>query len=97
VLVTGATGFVGSALMAQLARNGVHVVAATRTPAQAKAINGVEWRTCDLLESSTLDAAFTGVRVAYYLVHSMALAGLILASSSDGRRKRSHEPRRAQR
>jgi len=75
VLVTGATGFVGSALMAQLARNGVHVVAATRTPAQAKAINGVEWRTCDLLESSTLDAAFTGVRVAYYLVHSMGTGG----------------------
>lgn len=71
VLVTGATGFIGHALTEQLARNGVRVVAATRRPTRATASNGVEWRTCDLLEPSTLDAALAGVRVAYYLVHSM--------------------------
>jgi len=71
ILVTGATGFIGSALTAELARRSLHVVAASRRPSKSTAINGVEWRTCDLLEPSTLDTAFAGIRVAYYLVHSM--------------------------
>jgi len=75
VLVTGATGFIGSALARELAARGLHVVAATRQPKKASALEGVEWRTCDLLEPSTLDAAFAGVRVAYYLVHSMGSGG----------------------
>ena len=75
VLVTGATGFIGSALSRELADRGLHVVAATRQPRKASAQEGVEWRTCDLLEPSTLDAAFAGVRVAYYLVHSMGSGG----------------------
>jgi uncharacterized protein YbjT (DUF2867 family) len=75
VLVTGATGFIGSALSRELAGRGLHVVAATRQPRKPSAQEGVEWRTCDLLEPSTLDAAFAGVRVAYYLVHSMGSGG----------------------
>lgn len=71
VLVTGATGFIGNALTAELARRGRHVVAVTRRPAKPATTSAVEWRTCDLLEPSTLDAAFAGVRVAFYLVHSM--------------------------
>jgi uncharacterized protein YbjT (DUF2867 family) len=71
VLVTGATGFIGGTLTAQLARNGARVVAVTRRTPPPRGTNAVEWRTCDLLEASTLDAAFAGVRVAYYLVHSM--------------------------
>jgi uncharacterized protein YbjT (DUF2867 family) len=71
VLVTGATGFIGSALLVELARRGQHVVAVTRRSTKPTATNGVEWRACDLLEPSTVDAAFAGIRVAYYLVHSM--------------------------
>jgi len=71
VLVTGATGFVGGALTAELSRRGFRVVAASRRPSTRTASSGVEWRTCDLLDSSTLDAAFAGIQVAYYLVHSM--------------------------
>jgi len=71
VLVTGATGFIGSALSAELLRRGLHVVAASRRPPKTSATNAVEWRTCDLLDPSTVDAAFEGVGVAYYLVHSM--------------------------
>jgi len=75
VLVTGATGFIGSALARELAGRGLHFVAPTRQPKQPSALEGVEWRTCDLLEPNTLDAAFAGVRVAYYLVHSMGSGG----------------------
>jgi uncharacterized protein YbjT (DUF2867 family) len=32
---------------------------------------GVAWRTCDLLRPETLPAALQGIKVAYYLVHSM--------------------------
>jgi len=71
VLVSGATGFIGGALTAELARRDVHVVAVSRRPTKRAPTSGVEWRTCDLLEPSTLDAAFVGIRTAYYLVHSM--------------------------
>lgn len=75
VLVSGATGFIGSALARELVRRGQPVVALTRRPTEASARDGIEWRTGDLLEPSTLEAAFAGVRVAYYLVHSMGNGG----------------------
>ena len=69
-LVTGASGFIGRALIPTLQERGFRVVATSRTPRQTGA-PGVEWRTCDLLDPATLPAAFDGARVAYYLVHSM--------------------------
>jgi uncharacterized protein YbjT (DUF2867 family) len=72
VLVAGATGFIGSALVPALCARGYRVVAASRRPACASiAATGVEWRTCDLLRPETLPAALAGVQIAYYLVHSM--------------------------
>jgi len=47
------------------------VVAASRRPVRQPDTVGVEWRQCDLLRPETLAAAFAGVKVAYYLVHSM--------------------------
>ncbi|HEY3352185.1 MAG TPA: NAD(P)H-binding protein [Polyangia bacterium] len=70
-LVTGATGFIGRALVPALRARGWRVVAASRRPAAGRSAAGVEWRTCDLLRPETLDAALAGTRVAYYLVHSM--------------------------
>lgn len=73
MLVTGATGFIGRALVRALRARRTHVVATTRRPAGSMApMKGVEWRTCDLLDPATLPAALSGVRVAYYLVHSMS-------------------------
>lgn len=73
VLVTGATGFIGRALVTALRARGRTVVATTRQKAESmKAIDGVRWRTCDLLAPESLPAAVAGVRVAYYLVHSMS-------------------------
>lgn len=68
-LVTGASGFIGGALVPALQARGFRVVATSRRPRATT--NGVEWRTCDLLDPASLPAAFEGARVAYYLVHSM--------------------------
>jgi uncharacterized protein YbjT (DUF2867 family) len=73
ILVTGATGFIGRALVSALRGQGKAVVATTRRPAGSMPeLPGVEWRTCDLLDPASLPSALAGVRVAYYLVHSMA-------------------------
>lgn len=73
ILVTGATGFIGRALVSALRARGKTLVATTRRPAESmNAIEGVTWRTCDLLAPDTLPAAVAGVRIAYYLVHSMS-------------------------
>jgi uncharacterized protein YbjT (DUF2867 family) len=71
ILVTGATGFIGRALVPALCARGAAVVAASRQPAPARTDPCVEWRACDLLQPETLPQALAGVQVAYYLVHSM--------------------------
>ncbi len=71
-LVTGATGFIGRALLPALRAAGWQVVAASRRPPiSVRRDAGVEWRLCDVLRPETLPAALAGVKVAYYLVHSM--------------------------
>ncbi|HZZ83865.1 MAG TPA: NAD(P)H-binding protein [Anaeromyxobacteraceae bacterium] len=67
-LVTGATGFIGRALVPALRARGHRVIAASRRPPEARR---AAWRVCDLLRPETLPGALEGVRVAYYLVHSM--------------------------
>lgn len=74
-LVTGASGFIGRALVPALQARGFRVVATSRRPHAAASAEGVEWRTCDLLDPASLPHAFSGVRVAYYLVHSMGSGG----------------------
>lgn len=72
VLVTGATGFIGRALVPALRARGLPVVAATRrSTGPTIDAGGVEWRSCDLLRPETLPAALRDIKVAYYLVHSM--------------------------
>jgi uncharacterized protein YbjT (DUF2867 family) len=69
VLVTGATGFVGSHLVPTLLDAGHDVVAATRRP---EAYDGpVPAVRLDLDEPATIAPALEGVDVAYYLVHGM--------------------------
>jgi uncharacterized protein YbjT (DUF2867 family) len=72
ILVTGASGFIGRALLPALVERGSEVVAMSRRPvAPADAVAGVQWRTCDLLRPYTLSSVLDGVQVVYYLVHSM--------------------------
>lgn len=63
ILVTGATGKVGSAVVEQLAAKGKAVRVLARSPEKARALlpAGVEVARGDLKDASSLDAAFAGV------------------------------------
>jgi uncharacterized protein YbjT (DUF2867 family) len=73
VLVTGASGFVGSRLAEALEAEGYSVVAMTRHPdtytGAGKPIFG------DVSEPASLRSAMSGVDAAYYLVHSLRRPG----------------------
>lgn len=69
VLVTGATGFIGRRLVAELTRSGTTVRAMTRRPDDYD--DPGEPVGADVDDPSTLSAALDGVDVAVYLVHSL--------------------------
>jgi uncharacterized protein YbjT (DUF2867 family) len=92
ILVTGASGFVGSLLTPRLCSEGHQVRALGRDPARvrralsppprARAGAPPEVLRGDLLTGDGLDAALDGVELAYYLVHSMERAPVASASFS---------------
>ncbi|MFC7073351.1 NAD(P)H-binding protein [Halovenus rubra] len=71
VLVTGATGFVGSRLVPALRAADHHVQVLVRDAGGYDSPDGVEVFEGDLLEPGSFDACLDGVDAAYYLVHSM--------------------------
>ncbi len=75
VLVTGASGFVGSHLATALVEAGHTVRAMTRHPADySGAGDPVE---ADVSDRASLDRAMVGVDAAYYLVHSLDSADFV--------------------
>jgi uncharacterized protein YbjT (DUF2867 family) len=71
VLVTGASGYVGGRLLAQLAGSGLDVVASARSPHRVSAPDGVTVHRADMLDPGSLAALPQGIEAAFYLVHSM--------------------------
>ncbi len=71
ILVTGASGAIGSALVPALAAGGHTVRALARDPARVRCEGVDEIVTGDALTGAGLDAAVAGTEVVYYLIHSM--------------------------
>jgi uncharacterized protein YbjT (DUF2867 family) len=71
ILLTGASGYVGSHLLPELLRRDHAVRALARRPERAALPPEVEVRRGDAVSGEGLEAALAGVRTAYYLIHSM--------------------------
>ncbi|MGC9157911.1 MAG: SDR family oxidoreductase [Terracidiphilus sp.] len=73
VLIAGATGYVGGALLKRLLEAGYKVRCMARRPEslRAKALPGLEVVAGNVLDSASLRSAMAGIDLAYYLVHSM--------------------------
>jgi uncharacterized protein YbjT (DUF2867 family) len=75
VLVTGATGFIGSRLAEQLIRRGQRVRCLVRDPSRPAARSlqqaGCELHVGDVLDPASLRGVGREIDVAYFLVHSM--------------------------
>jgi len=76
ILILGATGFVGQALVRRLSSQGYPVRAMVRSPGKAAALRsvGVDCVMGDVWTGEGLDPALQGVSTAYYLVHAMGAA-----------------------
>ena len=77
VLLTGASGYVGGHLLRSLEGQGYRVRCLARRPEalREKAGPSTEVVAGDVLDRPSLDSALRGVKVAYYLVHSMGSSG----------------------
>jgi uncharacterized protein YbjT (DUF2867 family) len=71
IVVIGATGFVGRALIGALVDAGEDVRAASRRPPLQERL-AVRWVHCDLAQPDTIGPALEGADVAVYRVHSLA-------------------------
>ena len=71
VLVTGATGFVGKALIPALVAHGYEIRATTRDLGRTTPTRGVEWIACDVTKRADLKRALEGIDAIYFLVHAM--------------------------
>ena len=87
VLVVGGTGFIGTALCAELKRRGHDVTALSRNPGGADLPGGVNRSMGDVTRYGSISGAFEGMDAVYNLV---ALSPLFKPSGGDGMHDRIH-------
>ena len=77
ILLTGATGYVGGRLLQALERHGVRLRCMARRPEilLPRVAASTEVVAGDVLDRDSLDSVLEGVKVAYYLIHSMGASG----------------------
>lgn len=75
VLVTGASGAIGDALIPELARRGHFVRAFARDPSRVRADGVEEVIRGDAVSGAGVEESLDGIDVAYYLIHSMEPVG----------------------
>ena len=71
VLVSAATGYIGSRLLEAFVSAGIPIRASARSPRKVRAPEGVEVVAADALEPEAVRASMQGVRTAFYLVHTL--------------------------
>jgi len=71
ILLTGASGYVGGYLLAELGRRGHDLRVLARAPRPGAFPDGVATREGDAVAGTGLAEALEGCRTAYYLIHSM--------------------------
>jgi uncharacterized protein YbjT (DUF2867 family) len=79
ILLTGASGYIGSHLLPALLERGHEVRALTRDPQRANLPADADVRRGDALSGDGLDEALEGCRTAYYLIHAMGSDGAAFA------------------
>lgn len=83
VLVTGATGFLGTALCRELSARGATVRAAARTLPVVRGDPGIDWRVQDLAETPDWSSLIHGVTTVYHLAWSSIPASAASAPVQD--------------
>jgi nucleoside-diphosphate-sugar epimerase len=78
VLVTGGTGFLGTALVRRLLRSGAHVrvLARSTTKAAALADAGADVVVGDVTDARAVDSSLAGVAVVYHLAGKLLMPGV---------------------
>jgi len=69
IMVTGATGFIGSRLVSLLSSNGYTITGLSRQ--KLSDTQNVKYVQADVFDNDELDQAMQGIEVVYYLLHSM--------------------------
>ena len=72
IVVTGATGTIGSELIHLLSEAGEEVRALSRHPPDESPVPGVEWREADLSDRASLESAFDGAQRLFLLTGNAA-------------------------
>ena len=69
IMVTGATGFIGSRLVSLLSSNGYTVTGLSRQ--KLSSTQNVKYVQADVFDNNELDKSMQGIEIVYYLLHSM--------------------------